>query len=168
MTEFSLAALVADASALLRERASQKGVRLIVTTDETLGSISADQRKIKQVLFNLLVNAIKFTPSGGTITVAGQRTSATVAVSVTDTGIGIAAEDQSRIFEEFRQAGDSAGRAIEGTGLGLSLAKRFIELHGGTISVESGVGSGSKFVFVLPAACVGRDQVDAAGAAGMQ
>ena len=150
LTQFSLAALVADASALLRERASQKGVRLIVETDETLGTISADQQKIKQVLFNLLVNSIKFTPSGGTITVAGQRTNAHVSVSVTDTGIGIAAEDQSRIFEEFRQAGDRAGRAIEGTGLGLSLAKRFIELHGGTIRVDSQLGRGSAFTFTLP------------------
>jgi signal transduction histidine kinase len=150
VTTFSLARLVADATALLRERASQKGVRLIVTTDETLGSIDADERKIKQVVVNLVVNAIKFTPSGGTVTVAGQRTSADVSVSVTDTGIGIAPEDQTRIFEEFRQAGDGAGRAIEGTGLGLSLAKRFIELHGGTISVVSALGRGSKFEFVLP------------------
>ena len=150
LTQFSLAALVADASALLRERASQKGVRLIVATDETLGTVTADERKIKQVLFNLLVNAIKFTPSGGTITVAGQRSSAGVSVSVTDTGIGIAAEDQSRIFEEFRQAGDSGGRAIEGTGLGLSLAKRFIELHGGTLRVESQPDRGSVFTFTLP------------------
>ena len=149
-TDFSLPALITDATALLRERASQKGVRLVVATDETLGSIHADERKIKQVLFNLVMNAIKFTPSGGTITVAGERTSAAVSVSVTDTGIGIAAEDQTRIFEEFRQAGDSAGRAVEGTGLGLSLAKRFIELHRGTLSVVSEPGRGSKFVFVLP------------------
>jgi signal transduction histidine kinase len=150
VTQFSLTALVADASALLRERASQKGVQLVVATDDTLGSVNADERKIKQVLFNLLMNAIKFTPSGGTITVAGKRTNADVSISVTDTGVGIAAEDQTRIFEEFRQAGGSAGRTIEGTGLGLSLAKRFIELHGGTISVVSALGSGSRFVFVLP------------------
>jgi signal transduction histidine kinase len=150
LTRFSLAVLVADSSALLRERASQKGVQLIVATDETLGSIDADERKIKQVLVNLVTNAIKFTPSGGTVTVAGKRTQADVSVSVTDTGIGIAAEDQTRIFEEFRQAGDGPGRAIEGTGLGLTLAKRFIELHGGTITVVSRLGSGSKFVFVLP------------------
>jgi signal transduction histidine kinase len=154
LSRFSLAALVSDASALLRERASQKGVQLIVATDETLGSIDADERKIKQVLVNLVMNAIKFTPSGGTITVDGKRTNADVTVSVTDTGIGIAAEDQTRIFEEFRQAGNGAGRAVEGTGLGLSLAKRFIELHGGTLSVVSTLGTGSRFVFVLPQAAV--------------
>ena len=150
VTEFSLPALVADACALLRERASQKGVRLVVATDESLGTISADQRKIKQVLVNLIVNGIKFTPSGGSVTVAGQRTSADVSVSVADTGVGVAKADQIRIFEEFRQAGDSAGRALEGTGLGLSLAKRFVELHGGTIVVESEPGHGARFVFVLP------------------
>jgi signal transduction histidine kinase len=150
VTQFSLAALVADASALLRERATQKGVRLIVATDETLGSIDADERKIKQVLLNLLMNAIKFTPSGGTITVSGSRTTAHVSISVADTGVGVALLDQSRIFEEFRQAANTASGTSQGTGLGLSLARRFIELHGGTISVVSALGRGSTFVFVLP------------------
>ena len=150
VTRFSLSALVTDSSAMLREKASQKGVRITIMTDATLGSIDGDERKIKQVLFNLLTNAIKFTPSGGTITIAGQRTNADVMVSVTDTGAGIAPEDQARIFEDFRQTAGSAGRTEEGTGLGLSLAKRFIELHGGTLRVVSALGSGSKFVFVLP------------------
>lgn len=150
VTRFSLAALVTDASAMLREKASQKGVRIMITTDATLGSIDGDERKIRQVLFNLLTNAIKFTPSGGTITIAGQRTNADVMVSVTDTGVGIAPEDRARIFEDFRQTAGSAGRTEEGTGLGLSLAKRFVELHGGTLRVVSTLGSGSTFVFVLP------------------
>jgi signal transduction histidine kinase len=150
VTRFSLSALVANASAMLREKASQKGVQITITTDVTLGSIDADERKIKQVLFNLLTNAIKFTPSGGTVTIAGQRTSVEVTVSVTDTGVGIAPEDQTRIFEDFRQTAGSAGRTEEGTGLGLSLAKRFVELHGGTLRVVSALGSGSTFVFVLP------------------
>jgi len=150
-TVFSLPALIGDAVGLLRERASQGGVTLVVAAmDNALGSITADERKIKQVLFNLVVNAIKFTPRGGSVTVDGRREATGVSVSVTDSGIGIAAKDQTRIFEEFRQAGDSAGRTIEGTGLGLSLAKRFVELHGGTIRVESEPGRGAKFVFVLP------------------
>ena len=122
----------------------------MVAIDETIGSITADQRKIKQVLVNLIVNAIKFTPSGGSVTVNGQREPTGVSVSVTDTGVGIARADQAKIFEEFRQAGGNAGRPTEGTGLGLSLAKRFVELHGGTLRVESELGHGARFVFVLP------------------
>jgi len=96
------------------------------------------------------VNAIKFTSSGGSVTVDGTREPTGVSVSVTDTGVGIARADQTKIFEEFRQAGSNAGRPAEGTGLGLSLAKRFVELHGGTLRVESEIGHGARFVFVLP------------------
>ena len=150
-SDFSLPALIGDAVALLRERASRSGVSLVVAdSDSALGSITADERKIKQVLFNLIVNAIKFTPRGGSVTVGSRREATGVSVSVTDTGIGIAPGDQSRIFEEFQQAAGAAGRATEGTGLGLSLAKRFVELHGGTIRVESEPGRGARFVFVLP------------------
>jgi len=150
-SDFSLPALIGDAVALLRERASRSGVTLVVAdSDSALGSITADERKIKQVLFNLIVNAIKFTPRGGSVTVGSRREATGVSVSVTDTGIGIAPGDQSRIFEEFQQAAGAAGRATEGTGLGLSLAKRFVELHGGTIRVESEPGRGARFVFVLP------------------
>ncbi len=150
-TTFSLPALIGDAIALLRERASQGGVTLVVAAmDSTLGSITADERKIKQVLVNLIVNAIKFTPRGGSVTVDGRRDATGVSVSVTDTGVGIAQADQTRIFEEFRQARGDIGRVTEGTGLGLSLAKRFVELHGGTIRVESEPGHGARFVFVLP------------------
>ncbi len=148
-SDFSLPALIGDAVALLRERASRNGVSLVVV-EGAMGSITADERKIKQVLFNLIVNAIKFTPRGGSVTVGSQREATGVSVSVTDTGIGIARADHSRIFEEFQQATGAAGRATEGTGLGLSLAKRFVELHGGTIRVESEPGRGARFVFVLP------------------
>ena len=150
-SDFSLPALIGDAVGLLRERASQGGVTLVVTgMDGPEGSINADERKIKQVLFNLIVNGIKFTPRGGSVTVGSLRDPRGVSVSVTDTGIGIAPADQVRIFEEFRQSRGSAGRATEGTGLGLSLAKRFVELHGGTLRVESELGQGACFVFKLP------------------
>jgi signal transduction histidine kinase len=150
-TAFSLPALIGDSVAMLRERASKGGVTLTVAAlDTTLGSITGDERKIKQVLFNLIVNGIKFTPNGGSVTIDGQRSPTDVSVSVTDTGVGIARAEQTKIFEEFRQAGANAGRPAEGTGLGLSLAKRFVELHGGTLRVESELGHGARFVFVLP------------------
>src|SRR5439155_6005734 len=111
-----------------------------------------DERKVKQVLFNLLSNAVKFTPEGGTVTVRTHGEPTAVQVSVTDTGVGIAPEDQVRIFEAFGQAKSegSAKTTEASTGLGLTLAKRFVELHGGVLSVRSAIGSGSTFTFSLP------------------
>jgi len=114
-----------------------------------VGSIQADERKVKQVLLNLLSNALKFTPEGGRIDVRAGLTGGAIEVSVTDTGVGIAPEDQEAIFEEFRQVG-TAAKKVEGTGLGLALCRRFVELHGGRIWVNSQVGQGSTFAFTLP------------------
>ena len=113
-----------------------------------MGVIEADERKLKQVLFNLLTNAVKFTERGGHVDVGAHAAGDDVVIAVRDDGIGIAAEDQARIFEEFVQAG-SAGRQ-EGTGLGLALSRRFIELHGGRLEVESELGTGSAFTFTVP------------------
>jgi signal transduction histidine kinase len=98
---------------------------------------------------NLLSNAIKFTPEGGRIEVAAVPRHEFVEVSVSDTGIGIAPEDQEAVFEEFRQVG-TAAKKVEGTGLGLALSRRFIELHGGRIWLESRLGIGSTFTFSIP------------------
>ena len=106
---------------------------------------------MKQVLLNLLSNALKFTPEGGRIDVRAAVRDGVAEVSVTDTGIGIAAEDQPKVFDEFRQVGTAAKKA-EGTGLGLAISRKFIELHGGRIWVESRVGLGSTFAFTLPLA----------------
>ena len=103
---------------------------------------------MKQILYNLLSNAAKFTPDGGRVEVRVRQENEHVQVDVEDTGIGIAPDDQTRIFEEFRQVGRERSR--EGTGLGLTLTKRFIELHGGRIWVESTPGKGSTFSFTLP------------------
>ena len=111
--------------------------------------MQGDERKVRQVVLNLLSNAIKFTPEGGRIEVRAVRADGSVEVSVTDTGVGIAPEDQEAVFEEFRQVGTSAAKQ-EGTGLGLSLCRKFVELHGGTIWVRSAVGAGSTFTFRLP------------------
>jgi signal transduction histidine kinase len=121
-----------------------------VTIDERLGDYTGDERKIKQILLNLLSNAVKFTPEGGTIGIDAKKIDSVVEISVSDTGIGIAPEDQARIFEEFRQVGGNYAHKSEGTGLGLTLAKKFVELHGGKMWVESELGKGSRFTFTLP------------------
>jgi signal transduction histidine kinase len=133
----------------MRERANRRGIRLGRTIDERLGTIGGDERKVKQVLLNLLSNALKFTPEGGRIDVRAGVHDEVAEVSVTDTGVGIALEDQEAVFEEFRQVG-TADKKVEGTGLGLALSRKFIELHGGRIWVTSAVGVGSTFTFTLP------------------
>ena len=148
-TDFDLPAAIESALILVRERAQRHGVRLGRTIDERLGMIRADERKVKQVLLNLLSNALKFTPSGGTVDVLAHVNDGEARISVWDTGIGIAPEDQKAVFEEFRQVG-TVSKKIEGTGLGLAISRKFIELHGGRIWVESQVGAGSTFAFTLP------------------
>ena len=148
---FDLPLAIDNARTFVRERATNHGITLEVKVDERLGDIVGDERKIKQILLNLLSNAVKFTPEGGRITINARPINGAVEISVTDTGIGIAEEDQPKVFEEFRQVGSDNAKKIEGTGLGLTLAKKFVELHGGRIWVESEVGKGSTFVFTLPA-----------------
>jgi len=149
LTSFDLPAAIDNALTLVRERASRRGIALGSTIDQGVGSIRADERKVKQVLLNLLSNAIKFTPEGGRIEVRAALNGAMAEISVADTGVGIAPEDQEAVFEEFRQVG-TADKKVEGTGLGLALARKFIELHGGRIWVTSQVGHGSTFTFTLP------------------
>jgi signal transduction histidine kinase len=146
---FDLGPVLAAGLVMVRERASRGGVALSLDAGEGVGEIEADERKVKQVLFNLLTNAVKFTPDGGAVGVSARRADGWVEVAVADTGVGIAPEEQDRVFEEFGQARSAAGQS-EGTGLGLTLCKRFVELHGGTISVASEVGLGSTFTVSLP------------------
>jgi signal transduction histidine kinase/HAMP domain-containing protein len=149
LTDFDLPVAIDNALTLVRERASRRGITLKLTGGGRVSSMRGDERKIKQVLLNLLSNAIKFTPDGGRVEVAAARDSEAVEVSVSDTGVGIAPEDLEAVFEEFRQVGASAAKQ-EGTGLGLALTRKFIELHGGKIWVTSQVGAGSTFTFTLP------------------
>src|SRR6267378_3821113 len=130
--------------------ATRKGLTLDARLDRELGSLRGDQRKIKQVLLNLLSNAVKFTPEGGRLEVRAQRLDGEVEVSVADTGTGIATEDLEAVFEEFRQVGTDYAKKHEGTGLGLTLSRKFVELHGGRIWVKSQPGQGSTFAFTLP------------------
>jgi signal transduction histidine kinase len=149
LTDFDLPTAIDNALTLVRERAGRRGITLHQAAEAGLGQIRGDERKIKQVLLNLLSNAIKFTNEGGRIEVRARPVEGAVEVSVTDTGVGIAPDDQEAIFEEFRQVG-TAAKKVEGTGLGLALSRKFIELHGGRISVESHVGVGSTFTFTIP------------------
>ena len=116
--------------------------------------IEADERKFKQIMFNLLSNAVKFTPDGGEITVKARREKEKILIGVSDTGIGIKPEDQERIFDEFEQADSTLAKKQQGTGLGLTLTKKLVELHKGRIWVESeGEGKGSNFQFEIPLKC---------------
>jgi len=148
--EVSLAAVVDQAVTLVRERAARHGIELAAEVSDGVGVIVADERKLRQVLLNLLSNAVKFTPDGGWVGVRVTHHDREVEIRVRDTGVGIAPEDQPRVFEEFQQAGKDPERSREGTGLGLTLAKRFVELHGGRIWVESELGKGSTFTFTVP------------------
>jgi signal transduction histidine kinase len=149
LSEFDLPQAIENALILVRERASRRGIRLGSTIDPGLATIGGDERKVKQVLLNLLSNALKFTPEGGRIDVGARLHDHVAEVSVTDTGIGIEPADQEAVFEEFRQVG-TADKKAEGTGLGLALSRKFIELHGGRIWVQSELGAGSTFTFTLP------------------
>jgi GAF domain-containing protein len=149
LTDFDLPTAIDNALMLVRERAGRRSIALHTNIDNRLGQIQADERKVRQVVLNLLSNAIKFTPEGGRIEVQAGPKDGFVEVSVSDTGVGIASEDQEAVFEEFRQVG-TADKKVEGTGLGLTLCRKFVELHGGRIRVKSELGVGSTFTFTLP------------------
>ncbi len=148
--DFDAAQAIANAMTLVRERAQTHGINLRLEASDTLGEIRADERKFKQILLNLLSNAVKFTPDGGAVTVFASIEGASIQVAVQDTGVGISAEDQLVVFDEFKQVGRHYTNKHEGTGLGLSLTRRFVELHGGTLSLQSEPGVGSMFTFAIP------------------
>ncbi|HEY2558228.1 MAG TPA: GAF domain-containing protein [Caldimonas sp.] len=146
----SLPMLLDNCTTLVRERASRNGLVLALEVEDGVAEWVADVRKLKQVVINLLANAVKFTPAGGRVTLRARKLEHAVEIAVIDTGVGIAEDQQALVFEEFRQAGGDYLRKSEGTGLGLSLARRFVELHGGSIRVESEPGRGATFAFILP------------------
>lgn len=154
-------------------KAERQGIRMNADIPDDIGHITADEKKIRQVIQNLLGNAFKFTPEGGSVRVAARRVGRQVLevrsneipelrtltseldgdfieISVADTGIGIAKEDMSRLFRPFQQLSPTLTKGYEGVGVSLSICRKYIELHGGTIWVESEVGKGSKFAFVVP------------------
>ena len=159
---FGVARAVSEVQTIVKTLANKKQISLEFETAIELPSLFADEGKFKQIMYNLLSNAIKFTPDGGKVQVTATIPTATgtnsnpaeqfLQVAVTDTGIGIAPNDQERVFKEFEQVDSSYGRQQQGTGLGLALTKRLVEMHGGRIWVESeGIeGKGSTFTFLIP------------------
>jgi signal transduction histidine kinase len=152
LSRFDLPTALDNALTLVRERATRNNIGLRLECEPELADWTADERKFKQIALNLLSNAVKFTPSGGTISVHARRAKGCVEVAVSDTGVGIKPEDQPLVFEEFRQVGGDALKKSEGTGLGLALTKKFVELHGGEMRLDSAIGKGSTFTFTLPEA----------------
>jgi signal transduction histidine kinase len=155
LAPFSLEDALERGVSMVREQATKGGVQVTLHANDGVDILTGDERRVRQVVFNLLSNAVKFTPAGGLVDVSAVRANGEVRVSVADTGPGIAADDLDRIFEEFQQT-ESGARQHEGTGLGLALSRRFVEMHGGRIWCDSEVGKGSTFVFTLPAGAVER------------
>jgi len=152
LSRFDIRAAIQGALGVVRERANRQAISMAFEPDVAVETWTADERKFKQIMLNLLSNAVKFTPDGGGITVRATLVPSGMEVSVCDTGVGIAAQHLETIFDEFRQLDPGSPRSEEGTGLGLPLTRRLIELHGGAIRVQSKVGYGSTFTFVLPEA----------------
>jgi signal transduction histidine kinase len=154
LSEFSLPMALDNAMVLVRERAHRQQLQLRSDVAADVVLVTADERKFKQILINLLTNAVKFSYPGGWVEVTVRRDKNVninaVVITVKDSGLGIAREDQAAIFEEFHQLKSTGSAKLEGTGLGLSLAKRLVELHGGRIWVESEIGKGAAFSFTLP------------------
>jgi signal transduction histidine kinase len=149
VAKFDLPTTINDALAFVRERANRHSIALNVQVDTRLNSFAGDERRVKQILLNLLSNAVKFTPEGGSVFVAASPAGEGVQISVRDTGIGISKENQQLLFQAFQQVRSEDGAKREGTGLGLALAKRITEMHGGSIWVDSEPGKGSTFTFTL-------------------
>jgi signal transduction histidine kinase len=149
LSDFDLPETLTYAMTLVRERAQRHDIALALEVEPGVSVVQADERKVRQMMLNLLSNAVKFTPDGGRVDVSARRENGAIEIAVRDTGIGIDPKDQAAVFEEFRQVGRDGGHH-EGTGLGLALTRRFAELHGGRVRLESAPGSGSIFTVVLP------------------
>ncbi|HJT06585.1 MAG TPA: HAMP domain-containing sensor histidine kinase, partial [Stellaceae bacterium] len=153
--ELDIHTLMSSVLSLSRERARNQNLKLDFDCPTDIGALHGDERRLKQALFNLISNALKFTPAGGTVTLSARRTAQRIALIVADTGVGVPREDQARIFEKFERGSPNARHS--GPGLGLSLVKSFIELHGGTVEMDSRPGTGTTvtcYLNVLPAATI--------------
>jgi len=166
--EFDLAPAIEEAMSLLQVEAGRKHIELVPEIADPALAVQADRSKVKQIMYNLLSNAVKFTPPGGRVTLRAGAEGDSLVLAVIDTGIGIKDEDHERIFQAFTQVDGSYARKYQGTGLGLTLVKKFVEMHGGQVEVSSRVGAGSTFRVTLPCLAAGaaREVVPPAGAPG--
>ena len=157
---FPLKSLLESSLNMFKEKTIKHGIALELDLDSALAEalIEADERKLKQILFNLLSNAVKFTFDGGVVRLKAEREGEFFKITVTDTGIGIKPEDLGRLFQSFAQLESTYAKQYEGTGLGLALTKKLVELHGGRIWVKSEEGKGSSFIFTIPARPSGQGQ----------
>jgi two-component system CheB/CheR fusion protein len=143
--------LLNDISMLVADMVSKKKIEMQLEIAADLPDIEADELKVKEIIYNLVSNAVKFTPEGGKIGMRAKRIGSEIEVVVWDTGVGIAAENMGKIFEGFFRVDTPYSRVTEGTGLGLPLSKKLVELHGGKFTVESeGLGKGTLVRFTLP------------------
>ena len=149
LTSLDVPVVLAYAASMLRERATAHSIELRVELGDGLGAVEADELRFKQVVLNLVSNAVKFTPDGGSVVIRAAEVGADLHVTVTDTGVGVPVDDRERIFESFQQGGRGASRE-EGTGLGLTLSRKIVELFGGRMWLASEVGAGSTFGFSIP------------------
>jgi diguanylate cyclase (GGDEF)-like protein len=174
---FFIDEIIGEVINIMRSLAESKFIEFVVSMGEGISTVTADRVKLKQMLYNLLSNAIKFTPEGGTVRIRvskeeymnGRYTESAsepdfIKFSVQDTGIGIGPEDKERIFDEFEQAGSAFSQKYGGVGLGLALTKKLVELHGGNITVESNLGEGSTFTFLIPVSSPEATPAEAAAA----
>ncbi len=147
---FDVAALIDGCCDMMSLKARQAGIALVRSCPDAVGELVADKRACKQILINLLSNALKFTPSGGRVQISAALQGHSIALEVSDTGVGIEAMDLRRLGDVFFQAGGAHNRRFEGTGLGLSVVRGLVGLHGGSISIESGQGEGTRVCVLLP------------------
>lgn len=161
-TRFDIKSAIDYTLAMVRERAASHAIKVMVDVADDVGMIDADELRFKQVVLNLLSNAVKFTPDGGSVSVRAYRDGTDLAVTVTDTGVGVPPEDRERIFESFQQ-GRRGPAKEEGTGLGLTLSRRIVGLFGGRMWLDSTVGKGSTFGFSIPVLPWRQEEISAQG-----
>jgi signal transduction histidine kinase len=148
--EFSLSDTISTALETVRTRAEDKSISLTGDVDPSLGRIGGDEFSINEMITNLLFNAVKYTPEGGTVRLEAHNAGRYIQIDIMDTGIGIPAGEVDNVFDEFFRATNAKKSEKDGTGLGLSLVKQIVERHGGSISVSSEEGAGSTFTVMLP------------------